>query len=127
MKKTAAVLLTAIFLCAAAMLSGCSGADNSDLVGDWKPSTVSINGTTISYSALDTKDKDFSISFYADGKCKIIIGGITNEGRYTFHETSVDIQYGSKSQKLSYDHGILTLKLNYNDQTTAYMFTKVSK
>ena len=52
-------------------------------------------------------------------------GGVINDGTYTFHETSVDIQYGGKSQKLSYDHGILTLKLDYNDQTTAYMFTKV--
>ena len=81
----------------------------------------------ISYSDLDTKGKDFSFNFYPDGKCKIIIGGVSNDGSYAFHQTSVDIQYGGKSQKLSYDHGILTLKLDYNDQTTAYMFTKVSK
>ena len=126
MKKTAAVFLIAFYICTAALLAGCGGADTSDLIGEWKPSTVSINGTTISYSDLNTENKDFAINFYPDGKCKIIIGGISNEGRYTFHETSVDIQYGSKNQKLSYDHGILTLKLDYNGQTTAYMFTKVT-
>lgn len=126
MKKTAALLLIAIWLVGALALAGCSGADNAELVGEWKPSTVSIGGTTISYGDLDTEDKDFSITFRPDGKCRLVIGGITNEGSYTFHETSVDIQYGSKEQKLSYDHGILTLKLEYNDQTTAYMFTKVT-
>ena len=137
MKKTAAILALVLLLLTAAMLTGCSGEDNSEIVGEWKPSTVSINGTTISYSDLDTKGKDFSFNFYPDGKCKIIIGGFTvsddgsrlvsNDGSYHFHQTSVDIQYGGKSQKLSYDHGILTLKLDYNGQTTAYMFTKVSQ
>ena len=127
MKKTAAILALVLLLLTAAVLTGCSNEDNSEIVGEWKPSTVSINGTTISYSDLDTKGKDFSFNFYPDGKCKIIIGGVSNDGSYAFHQTSVDIQYGGKSQKLSYDHGILTLKLDYNDQTTAYMFTKVSK
>ncbi len=126
MKKTAAILALVLLLLTAAVLTGCSNEDNSEIVGEWKPSTVSINGTTISYSDLDTKGKDFSFNFYPDGKCKIIIGGVSNDGSYAFHQTSVDIQYGGKSQKLSYDHGILTLKLDYNDQTTAYMFTKVS-
>lgn len=127
MKKTAAILALVLLLLTAAVLTGCSNEDNSEIVGEWKPSTVSINGTTISYSDLDTKGKDFSFNFYPDGKCKIIIGGVSNDGSYAFHQTSVDIQYGGKSQKLSYDHGILTLKLDYNNQTTAYMFTKVSK
>lgn len=127
MKKTAAILALVLLLLTAAMLTGCTGEDNSEIVGEWKPSTVSINGTTISYSDLDTKGKDFSFNFYPDGKCKIIIGGVSNDGSYHFHQTSVDIQYGGKSQKLSYDHGILTLKLDYNGQTTAYMFTKVSQ
>ncbi len=126
MKKSAAILALVLLLLTAAVLTGCSNEDNSEIVGEWKPSTVSINGTTISYSDLDTKGKDFSFNFYPDGKCKIIIGGVSNDGSYAFHQTSVDIQYGGKSQKLSYDHGILTLKLDYNDQTTAYMFTKVS-
>ena len=125
MKQTAAILAAVFILFTALTAAGCANESNSEIVGEWRPITVSINGTTISYSDLDTKDKEFSFTFYADGKCKIIIGGVIKDGTYTFHETSVDIQYGGKSQKLSYDHGILTLKLDYNDQTTAYMFTKV--
>ena len=57
----------------------------------------------------------------------VSIGGVQNDGTYTFNETSVDVQYGGKSQKLSFDAGILTLKLTYHNQTTSYMFTKVVK
>ncbi|MBQ2569582.1 MAG: hypothetical protein II573_04220, partial [Ruminococcus sp.] len=96
MKKTAAILALVLLLLTAAVLTGCSNEDNSEIVGEWKPSTVSINGTTISYSDLDTKGKDFSFNFYPDGKCKIIIGGVSNDGSYAFHQTSVDIQYGGK-------------------------------
>ena len=53
-----------------------------------------------------------------------MIGGVSNEGSYTFNKTSVDIEYGGKSQKLAYDKGILTLSLNYNNEVTSYMFTK---
>ena len=88
---------------------------------------MSLHGTTISYSDLDTEGREFSFYFYPDGKCKIVIGGISNEGKYVFNETSVDIQYGGKSQRLSYDRGIITLNMDYNDQTTSYMFTKVVK
>lgn len=127
MKNTVVMLLAFFCVFAALSLSGCSGGDNSAIVGEWTPSTVSIGGTTVSYSELDTSGKDFSFSFRKDGKCKIIIGGVSNEGSYTFNETSVDVEYGGKNQKLSYDNGILTLKLDYNNQTTAYMFTKVTK
>ena len=109
------------------LAAGCSSGDNSEIVGEWTPSTVSIGGTTISYSDLETSGRDFSFRFYSSGKCKITIGGITNEGSFTFNETSVDVEYGGKTQKLSYDRGILTLKLDYNGKTTSYMFTKVTK
>ena len=125
-KKTAAILLAFVCILTALVLTGCGENEHSPIVGEWKPSTVSIGGTTIAYSDLDTKDKEFSFDFYPNGKCKIIIGGITNEGTYTFHETSVDIEYGGKTQKLNYDKGILTLKLDYHNRTTAYMFTKVT-
>ncbi len=127
MKKAAALLLAVVLAFTAVMLSGCSEGGNEAIVGEWKPSTVSIHGSTIPYSKLDTEGKEFSFNFYSDGKCKIIIGGISNEGTYTFNETSVDIQYGGKSQRLSYERGIITLNLNFNDQTTSYMFTKVAK
>ncbi len=124
-KRFAAFSLIIILL--SLLLTGCTDDNNAAVVGEWVPSTVSIGGTTISYSELDTKGRDFYFRFYSNGKCKIKIGGITNEGTYSFNETSVDIQYGGKSQKLSYDQGILTLKMEYNDQTTSYMFTKVTK
>ena len=126
MKKATAVLLTVLCLFAALALAGCGESNNSPIVGEWKPSTVSIGGTTISYSDLETKDKEFAFEFYDNGKCRIIIGGVTNEGTYVFNETSVDIEYGGKTQKLNYDKGILTLKLDYHNRTTAYMFTKVT-
>ena len=124
LKRMAATVLICVFLLA---LAGCSSKDNSELVGEWKPSTVSIDGTTISYSELQTKGRDFSIEFYSSGKCRIKIAGIENEGSFSFNETSVDIEYGGKTQKLSYDQGILTLKFEYDGQTTSYMFSKVSK
>lgn len=124
-KSIAAILSVFICLLIASALSGCSESDNSAIVGEWTPSTVSINGTTIAYSELNTENRDFSLRFYDDGNCKITIGGIQNEGTYTFNETSVDIQYGGKEQKLSYEGGVLTLKLSYNNQTTSYMFTRV--
>ncbi len=127
MKKTAVLLLAVVLAFTAVMLSGCSEGGNEAIVGEWTPSTVSIHGSTIPYSKLDTNGKEFSFNFYSDGKCKIIIGGISNEGTYTFNETSVDIRYGGKSQRLSYERGIITLNLNYNDQTTSYMFTRVAK
>ena len=128
MKHSIAAILLALFCVLSVFaLSGCSDADNSAVVGEWTPSTVSINGTTISYSELDTENRDFGFHFYADGNCKIKIGGIQNDGTYTFNETSLDVQYGGKSQKLSYEGGVLTLKLNYNNQTTSYMFTRVAE
>ena len=123
-KRITALLTVCLLLLHAA---GCSSEDNSEIVGEWTPSTVSNGGTTIAYSDLDTSGKDFSFTFYSGGKCKITIGGITNEGSFTFNETSVDVEYGGKTQKLSYDRGILTLKLDYNGNTTSYMFTKVTK
>ena len=127
MKKIASVLCTCLLAFCALLLSGCSADNNSAIVGDWEPGTVSIRGTTISYSELETKGNGFSLKFFSDGKCKIVIGGVSNEGTYTFNETSVDVQYAGKSQKLSYDHGMLTLKLTYNDQTMLLMFNKVIK
>lgn len=127
MIKRAALLLLCACVLSALMLSGCASGNNAEIVGEWAPSTVSINGTTVSYSALDTKDRDFGFNFYSDGKCRVKIGGVENEGTFTFNETSVDVEYGGKTQKLSYNQGVLTLQLSYNDITTSYMFTKVTK
>ena len=85
LKQASAMLLICVLVFA---LAGCSSGDNSAIVGEWKPSTVSIGGTTISYSELDTEGRDFSFVFNASGSCDITIGGIENEGSYTFNETA---------------------------------------
>ena len=54
-----------------------------------------------------------------------MLAGVPNEGTYSFNTTSVDISYGGKNEKLSYDSGVLTLCFNYNNEKTQYMFTKV--
>lgn len=124
-KKIVGIIVFLLLVSAAVMLSGCSEESNDEIVGEWTPSTVSIGGSTIPYSELQIEDRDFVFKFYDDGKCSIVIGGISNEGTYTFNNTSVDIEYGGKTQKLAYDKGIMTLSLNYNNEVTSYMFTKV--
>ncbi len=121
---TTAALAALLVLIYALALAGCGEENGAEIVGEWTPSTVSIGGATIPYSELQTEGRDFSFRFYPDGRCKIVIGGVSNEGSYTFNKTSVDIEYGGKSQKLAYDKGILTLSLNYNNEVTSYMFTK---
>ncbi len=124
-KRIAAVPL--IFLLLGILLSGCDGDNNSAIVGEWVPSTVSIGGTTIAYSELNTEGQSFQLRFFDNGKCEITLGGVKNDGTYTFNDTAVDIKYGGKTQKLSYDQGILTLKMDYNGQPTSYMFTKTAR
>ena len=126
MTKTigALVVAAALMLC---MLTGCSDDNNSEIVGKWVPSTVSLGNSTVSYSDIAKEDKEFSITFESNGKCVLILGGIRNEGEFTFNETSVDITYGGQSLKLNYSQNILTLTLNYNNESTSYMFTKVNE
>lgn len=126
MAKTigALVVAAAMMLC---MLTGCSDDNNSEIVGKWVPSTVSLGNSTVSYSDIAKEDKEFSMTFESNGKCVLILGGIRNEGEFTFNETSVDITYGGQSLKLNYSQNILTLTLNYHNETTSYMFTKVNE
>lgn len=124
-KKVSALLIYAVlFLC---VFSGCSDDNNEEIVGKWVPSTVMLGSSTISYSEIVKEGKEFSLEFDRSGKCRLVLGGIENEGEYTFNETSVDINYSGQSLKLDYSGGILTLTLNYNNESTSYMFTKAAE
>lgn len=125
MKKIAVLFLFAIVV--SSVFAGCSDNNNSEIVGKWIPSTVSIGGSSVPYSEIANEEKEFCITFESSGKCTLVLGGIKNEGNYVFNETSVDIEYGGKQLKLDYSGEIITLTLNYNNESTSYMFSKVSE
>lgn len=120
-------------LCAAAALmimltllfaSGCSENKNSEIVGEWVPATANINGETIKFSELNTDSNNFGFVFEENGSCEVTIAGTKNSGSYVFNDTSVDIEYGGKTERLAYSDGMLTLYFNYNNESTSFMFTK---
>ena len=124
MKKTiGAVIIIAVFA-ALFSLAGCGENNNAEIVGEWVPATATINGETIQFGELNTDADKFGFVFEPNGSCEITIAGTKNNGKYTFNETSVDIDYGGKSEKLSYSDGMLTMNFNYNHETTSFMFTK---
>ena len=109
------------------ILSGCGdNAQNSAIVGKWVPATATINGETVQFSELNTDSDSFGFVFESNGSCEITIAGTKNSGSYTFNETSVDIEYGGKNEKLRYSEGMLTLNFNYNNETTSFVFTKAT-
>ena len=79
----------------------------------------------INFSELESEGKEFSFDFKEDGSCKAVLGGVENNGSYTFNQTTVDIMYGNKEEKLKYDRGVLTLTFYYNNEATSYLFTKI--
>ena len=111
--------------CLLLLLAGCGENKNAPIIGKWEATKVNLNGETISFSELGATDKEFSFEFKEDGTCRAVLAGVPNEGTYSFNTTSVDISYGGKNEKLSYDSGVLTLCFNYNNEKTQYMFTKV--
>ena len=120
-------------LCAAASLmimltllfaSGCGENKNSEIVGEWVPATANINGETIKFSELNTDSNNFGFVFEENGSCEVTIAGTKNNGSYVFNDTSVDIEYGGKTERLAYSDGMLTLYFNYNNESTSFMFTK---
>lgn len=122
-KKTLAFFISACFLLI--IFAGCGEKNNSEIVGEWVPTTASLNGETIQYSELGIDDSQFGFTFFDDGKCTATLAGIEDDGTYVFNDTSVDVEINGESQKLDYDSGVLTLTLNYDDVTTAFTFTKV--
>lgn len=121
-KKIIGLLLAAAMLAA---LASCSDDNNQEIVGKWVPSTVTIGGSSVSYSDIQKEGKEFSLTFERGGKCILVLGGIRNEGEYVFNETSVDVSYAGQSLKLDYSGGLLTLTLNYNNESNSFIFSKV--
>lgn len=106
-------------------LTGCSNNKNSEIVGNWIPTTASLNGETVQYSYLGLDDNYFGFSFKANGTCTATLAGITGKGTYIFNGTSVDVTIDQEEpKKLTYDNGTLTLKLNYDDDVTTFSFIK---
>ena len=124
MKKTVSAILIIAIFAALFTLAGCGENKNSEIVGEWIPATATINGETVQFADLDVEADNFGFVFKDNGSCEITIAGTKNNGTYTFNETSVDIDYGGKSEKLLYSDGMLTMNFNYNNETTSFMFTK---
>lgn len=123
-KKLIGLLLCAAMLCG---LAGCSDDNNQEIVGKWVPTTVTIGGSSVAYSEIKKEGKEFSLTFERSGKCILVLGGIRNEGEYVFNETSVDATYGGQALKLDYSGGLMTLTLNYNNESNSFLFSKVNE
>lgn len=125
MKKALGAVLIVIIASAAVIFCGCGGNEkNKAIAGEWIPTTATINGETVNFSDLNTEADKFGFVFETNGNCEITIAGTKNNGKYTFNDTSVDIDYGGKTERLLYSDGMLTLNFNYNNETTSFMFTK---
>ena len=105
--------------------TGCSDNKNAEIVGDWIPTTASLNGETVQYSYLALSEDYFGFTFRPNGTCTATLAGITGEGTYIFNGTSVDVTIDKEEpKKLTYDNGTLTLKLAYDDDVTTFSFIK---
>ena len=121
-KKAVSLLICVLSL--AFMLFGCGENNNSEIVGEWVPTTATLNGSTIKYDELEIEKEKFGFVFTDDGKCTATLAGINDESSYTFNGTSVDIQINGEDYKLDYEKGNLTLSLNYGGEYTSFTFTK---
>lgn len=124
MRKKAVSILICV-LSAIIILSGCGANENTEIVGDWVPTTATLNGSTIKYDELGIEQDKFGFTFTDNGKCIATLAGVTDESSYTFNGTSVDIEINGEKYKLNYDNGNLTLSLNYGGENTSFTFTKV--
>lgn len=121
-KKTVALIISAFVILT--LFVGCGKNTDSEIVGKWTPSTVTLNGQKITYKTLDLKEDDFEFNFTNDGKCTATLAGIDSNGTYTFNGTSVDVNFGNETQKLDYQNGNLTLAFNYDNALTMFTFIK---
>ncbi len=110
------------------ILSGCGeDSKNAEIAGEWIPTAATINGETVKFNELETDSDKFGLVFHSDGSCEITIAGTKNNGTFTFNETTVDVEYGGKQEKLTYSDGMLTLNFNYNNEITSFSFTKATE
>ncbi len=124
-KKLAVLLMCS--LCILAVFVGCGDDKNAEIVGEWLPTTATINGETVKYSELGIKENHFSLTFTQDGKCTAVLAGISSESKYTFNDSSVDIELNGEPHKLEYSYGTLKWTLNYGGEATSFTFAKSSK
>lgn len=116
------------FLCCAMLMivifAGCGENENLEIVGKWVPTTATLNDETVKYSELGIDESQFGFEFNSDGKCIATLAGISGEGTYVYHETSVDVEINSEIKKLDYDGATLTLNLDYDNNSTSITFIK---
>ena len=122
-KKTLALFCSII--CIFTVFVGCGNDKNAEIVGEWVPVTATLNGTTVQYSELGLEGNQFGLIFYNNGTCISTLAGISNEGTYTFNETSIDLIVNEDHHKLNYEKGTITFSLDYFSNSMSLTFTKV--
>ncbi len=118
------LLLSFCGILSSILLINCTNKKNDILVGDWSPTTIKIQGTTIKYSDLIVNNQLFDLCFTKDGKCSVTIGGVKNDGIYSLNKSSVEIKINNKSQKLSFEGKTLTMSLDYDNTDTLITFVR---
>lgn len=128
MKKPTAVI-SAVIMCIIAVfiaLSGCGNNRNSEIEGEWVPTTAYLNGVTIQYSELGIEKDQFGFVFNSDGTCVATRAGVTEKGSFVLNESSIDVNFGGAPERLDYDGKNIKLNYTYNNETTSFIFTKLS-
>lgn len=123
MAKKIAIILSCAFTFIL-IFTGCGNKKECEIVGDWVPSTATVNGTSVHYSSLGLEDDQFHLSFDSNGKCTVILTGITYNCTYIFNDTSIDITINNEKQKLGYESGIITYNLDYENNPMQICFTR---
>lgn len=115
-------------MCCACLFSHQFSADaeatNTEIIGKWVPTTAKTDGETISYSELGIDEDQFGLDFKDSSNCTVTLAGISCDSAYTFNGTSVDLTVNGTAYKLSYDSGVLTMVLNYDNNRIEFSFTK---
>ena len=128
MKKTKAVIPAMIFCIIAVFtaFSGCGSSKNSEIEGEWVPTTAFLNGVTVQYSELGIEKGQFGFVFNNDGTCIATRAGVTEKGSYVLNESSIDVNFGGAPERLDYDGKNIKLNYTYNNETTSFIFTKLT-
>ena len=121
-KKIAGALCCVLIMLV--IFTGCGENTNTEIVGKWVPTTATLNGETVKYSELGIDESQFCFVFESNGKCTATLAGISGNGTYTYHNTSVDVEINNDTKKLDYDGSTLTLNLDYDGNSTSIAFIK---
>lgn len=123
MKVRVMCLVLCVFVFAS-IFCGCGNNGNTEIIGKWVPTTAKTDGETISYSELGIDEDQFGLDFKDSSNCTVTLAGISCDSAYTFNGTSVDLTVNGTAYKLSYDSGVLTMVLNYDNNRIEFSFTK---